>query len=114
MKYLGVRAPLCKPVQCCYILSLYIFLFLGRSHSRDYTMFREGTPASESVRMFAKTGRSDKLDDGGGEGLNGGSGGGAVEDKVLNTFVAPSVSTGAAWTQSQFFVDGNHSRVSID
>jgi len=75
-------------------------------------MFREGTPASDSVRMFAKTGRSDKLDDGGGEEVNGGSSGGAVEDNVLNTFVAPSVSTGAAWTQSQFFVDGNHSRVS--
>jgi len=110
----------CKPVQCSYMFNAAIFYhyvylyFVGRSHSRDYTMFREGTPASESVRMFAKTGRSDKLDDGGGEGLNGGSGGGAVEDKVLNTFVAPSVSTGAAWTQSQFFVDGNHSRVSID
>lgn len=76
-------------------------------------MFREGTPASESVRMFAKTGRSDKLDDGSGEGFNGRNGEGAAEDTVLNTFVAPSVSTGAAWTQSQFFVDGNHSRVNI-
>lgn len=78
-------------------------------------MFREGIPASENVRMFAMTGRSDKLDDGGGEELNGGSGGReAVEDMILNTFVAPSVSTGAAWTQAKFFVDGNHSRVSTD
>ncbi|KAF0763334.1 spondin-1 isoform X2 [Aphis craccivora] len=76
-------------------------------------MFREGTLASESVRMFAKTGRSDKLDDGSGEGLNRKNSEGAAEDTVLNTFVAPSVSTGAAWTQSQFFVDGNHSRVRI-
>lgn len=88
---------------------IVVFSFLGRSHSRGYTMFREGTPAVESVRMFAKTGRSDKLDDGGGEGLV--EGGGAIEDTVLNTFIAPSVSTGAAWTQAQFFVDGNHSRV---
>lgn len=66
-------------------------------------MFREGVPASESVRMFTKTGRSDKLDDGGGGG----------EETVLDTFVAPSVATGAARTQAQFFVDGNHSRVSI-
>ncbi|CAH1726796.1 spondin-2 isoform X1 [Aphis gossypii] len=86
---------------------------VGRSHSRGYTMFREGTPASESVRMFAKTGRSDKLDDGSGESFNGRNGGGDAEDTILNTFVAPSVSTGAAWTQSQFFVDGNHSRVSL-
>jgi len=64
-------------------------------------MFREGTPASEGVRMFAKTGRSDKMDDGGGG-----------EDAVLDTFVAPSVATGASRTQAQFFVDGNHSRVS--
>lgn len=66
-------------------------------------MFREGAPASESVRMFAKTGRGDKLDDGGG---------GGNEETVLDTFVAPSVSSGAARTQAQFFVDGNHSRVS--
>lgn len=63
-------------------------------------LFREGTPASEGVRMFAKTGRSDKLDDGGGD-----------EETVLDTFVAPGVATGAARTQAQFFVDGNHSRV---
>ncbi|VVC40686.1 Thrombospondin type-1 (TSP1) repeat,Spondin, N-terminal [Cinara cedri] len=74
----------------------------SRSHSRGYTMFREGAPASEGVRMFAKTGRSDKLDDGGGG-----------EETVLDTFVAPSVATGAARTQAQFFVDGNHSRVSL-
>lgn len=77
-------------------------MFTGRSHSRGYTMFREGAPASESVRMFAKTGRSDKLDDGGGG-----------EETVLDAFVAPSVPTGAARTQAQFFVDGNHSRVSF-
>lgn len=65
-------------------------------------MFREGAPASEGIRMFAKTGHSDKLDDGGGG-----------EETVLDTFVAPSVATGAARTQAQFFVDGNHSRVSL-
>lgn len=69
-------------------------------------MFREGATASEAVRVFAKTGRSDKLDDGGG----GGEGGN--EETVLDTFVAPSVASGAARTQTQFFVDGNHSRVS--
>ncbi|XP_050543601.1 spondin-1 isoform X2 [Daktulosphaira vitifoliae] len=64
-------------------------------------MFREGSPASEGVRMFAKTGRSDKLDDGGGDEI------------ILDTFTAPSALTGAARTQAQFFVDGNHSRVSL-
>lgn len=67
-------------------------------------MFREGAPASDGVRMFAKTGRSDKLDDGGG---------GGYEETVLDTFVAPSVATGAARSQAQFFVDGNHSKVSL-
>ncbi|XP_050420722.1 spondin-2 [Adelges cooleyi] len=75
---------------------------IGKSHSKGYVMFREGSPASEGVRMFAKTGRSDKLDDGGGG-----------EEIIFDTFVAPSVPTGAARTQAQFFVDGNHSRVSL-
>lgn len=62
-------------------------------------MFREGSPASEGVRMFAKTGRSDKLDDGGGDEI------------ILDTFTAPNAPTGAARSQAQFFVDGNHSKV---
>lgn len=35
------------------------------------------------------------------------------EDGVYDEFTAPAISTGAGRTESEFFVDGNHSRISI-
>lgn len=70
----------------------------GVSHNRSHVLFRLGRRVSPQVRQFAETGRSDAL----------GSGPG-----TLDVFGAPPVSQGAGRTEAQFFVDGNHSRVSV-
>ncbi|CAH1636366.1 unnamed protein product [Spodoptera littoralis] len=70
----------------------------GVSHDRSYTLFRLGTRVSASVRQFAEMGRSDAL----------GSAPG-----TLDVFGAPAVGQGAGRTEAEFFVDGNHSRVSV-
>ncbi|XP_026284618.1 uncharacterized protein LOC113210724 [Frankliniella occidentalis] len=51
---------------------------------------------------MAETGRSEVLED-----ENQGAAG------VFDEFTAPPVHSGAGWTQAEFFVDGNHSRVSL-
>lgn len=70
----------------------------GVSHDRSYMLFRLGRRVPPSVRQFAETGRSDAL----------GSAPG-----TLDVFGAPSVGQGAGRTEAEFFVDGNHSRVSV-
>ncbi|XP_052740986.1 spondin-2-like [Bicyclus anynana] len=70
----------------------------GVSHSRSYVLFRLGRRVPAPVRQFAESGRSDAL----------GSGPG-----TLDVFGAPAISQGAGRTEAEFFVDGNHSRVSV-
>lgn len=70
----------------------------GLSHDRSYVLFRLGRRVSVPVRQFAETGRSDAL----------GSAPG-----TMDVFGAPAISQGAGRTEAEFFVDGNHSRVSI-
>ncbi|XP_065560236.1 uncharacterized protein LOC136027165 isoform X2 [Artemia franciscana] len=75
---------------------------VGRSHDKSFVLFRLGQPASEGLRVFAETGRSDILD-----AQSQGEGG------VYDEFNAPPLSTGVGRTEAEFFVDGNHSRVSL-
>ncbi|KAJ9580796.1 hypothetical protein L9F63_024026, partial [Diploptera punctata] len=75
---------------------------LGRSHNRTFVLFRLGTRASNGVKTFAETGRTDVLDE-----QTQGEGG------VYDEFNAPPIGTGAGRTEAEFFVDGNHSRVSL-
>lgn len=60
-------------------------------------LFRLGRRVSPSVRQFAESGRSDAL----------GSAPG-----TLDVFGASPVGQGVGRTEAEFFVDGNHSRVS--
>lgn len=53
------------------------------------------------MKAFVETGRSDDL-----EAENQGEGG------VFDIFSAPAISTGEGRAEAEFFVDGNHSRVS--
>lgn len=71
----------------------------GVSHDRSYVLFRLGRRVSPAVRQFAEAGRSDAL----------GSAPG-----TLDVFGAPTIGNGAGRTEAEFFVDGNHSRVSCE
>ncbi|CAH2047444.1 unnamed protein product, partial [Iphiclides podalirius] len=70
----------------------------GVSHNRQYVLFRLGRRVSPSVRQFAELGRSDSLTSGPG---------------TFDVFGAPGIAQGSGRTEAQFFVDGNHSRVSV-
>ncbi|KAL3278678.1 hypothetical protein HHI36_016215, partial [Cryptolaemus montrouzieri] len=74
----------------------------GRSHDKSFTLFRLGQKSSPGVKTFAETGRSDLL-----EQQSQGEGG------IYDEFNAPSIPQGVGRTEAEFFVDGNHSRVSL-
>ncbi|XP_023717479.1 spondin-2 [Cryptotermes secundus] len=75
---------------------------VGRSHNKSFVLFRLGTRASNGVKTFAETGRTDVLEE-----QTQGEGG------VYDEFNAPPIGIGAGRTEAEFFVDGNHSRVSL-
>jgi len=79
---------------------LFFFGSLGRSHDKSYVLFRLGKKASEGLKIFAESGRSDALD-----AQSQGEGG------VYDEFNAPPITAGEGRTEAEFFVDGNHSRV---
>lgn len=70
----------------------------GVSHDRSYVLFRLGRRVSAAIRQFAETGRTDAL----------GSAPG-----TMDVFGAPAIGQGVGRTEAEFFVDGNHSRVSV-
>lgn len=74
----------------------------GRSHDKSFILFRLGKKSSAGVKAFAETGRSDLL-----EQQSQGEGG------IYDEFNAPPIGTGVGRTEAEFFVDGNHSRVSL-
>lgn len=82
-------------------LILIFSLVSGRSHDKTFTMFRLGQKSSAGVKAFAETGRTDLLE----QQSQG-------EDGVYDEFNAPPITTGVGRTEAEFFVDGNHSRVS--
>lgn len=75
---------------------------IGRSHDKSHVLFRVGELSSSGVKAFAETGHSDILDE-----QSQGEGG------VYDEFIAPPIKTGAGRSEAEFFVDGNHSRVSL-
>lgn len=75
---------------------------LGRSHDKSYVLWRLGTKASDGVKLLAEESKTDKLD-----AESQGQGG------ILDEFLAPPVTVGVGKTETLFFVDGNHSKVSL-
>ncbi|XP_045595554.1 spondin-2 [Procambarus clarkii] len=75
---------------------------VGRSHNASFRLFQMGETASEGLKQFAELGQTDVLD-----AQSQGEGG------VLDEFNAPPVTQGVGETQAEFFVDGNHSKVSL-
>lgn len=74
----------------------------GRSHDKSFKLFRLGQRSSAGVKVFAETGRSDVLEE-----QSQGEGG------IYDEFNAPPITMGVGRTEAEFFVDGNHSRVSL-
>ncbi|XP_071448585.1 spondin-2 [Hetaerina americana] len=74
---------------------------IGRSHGASFVLFRLGATASPGVQALAEAGLTDALDEQG----QGGT--------VLDAFSAPAIRSGAGHAEATFFVDGNHSRVSM-
>ncbi|XP_032516431.1 spondin-2 [Danaus plexippus] len=70
----------------------------GVSHSRSYVLFRLGRRVSPSVRQFAESGRSDTL---------------GAAPGTLDVFGGAAIGQGLGRAEADFFVDGNHSRVSV-
>lgn len=58
--------------------------------------------ASPALKSFAETGRSDLIDQGA-----------QADHGVLDAFNTPPINQGVGVVRAQFFVDGNHSRVSL-
>jgi hypothetical protein len=80
---------------CCLFLS-------GRSHDKSFFLFRIGDIASDGLKTFCETGQSDGL-----EAQSQGEGG------VFDEFNGPAISSGQGSSRTEFFVDGNHTQVSI-
>lgn len=75
---------------------------VGRSHNPSFLLFRMGDTASEGLKQFAEIGKTEVLD-----AQSQGEGG------VFDEFNAPPITQGVGETEAEFFVDGNHSRVSL-
>lgn len=115
---------------------------LGRTHDASYALFHIGQQATAGVKQFAETGKSDLLDSIVGEqqqqqmhyqqlqqqqnAANGNSfagfvptasavrgGAGAGERSVFDEFNIPAVLVGDGRQETKFFVDSNHSMVSL-
>lgn len=74
--------------------------FTGRSHNKSYILYRLNHKATEGFKSFVENGRSDYLDT-----QSQGEGG------IYDEFNAPPILSGEGRTETEFFVDGNHSRV---
>ncbi|XP_075166031.1 M-spondin [Haematobia irritans] len=114
---------------------------IGRTHDAKYALYHMGQQATSGVKQFAETGKSDILDTPLGEQqqqqqqqqqkqtttnnnnsnqgttrnfhntLNSQSNGG--ERSVFDEFNLPAITTGAGRSEAKFFVDSNHSLVSL-
>ncbi|KAB7498374.1 Spondin-2, partial [Armadillidium nasatum] len=69
-----------------------------RSHDRSYVLFRLNGKASKGMKEFAEGGATDVLEE-----ESQGDGG------VFDEFKAPPVTKGVGKSETEFFVDGNHS-----
>lgn len=76
------------------------FLVAGRSHNKSFALFHIGEAASDGLKLFSETGQTDSL-----EAQSQGAGG------VYDEFSAPPISSGVGSSRTQFFVDGNHTKV---
>ncbi|KAF9422572.1 hypothetical protein HW555_001776 [Spodoptera exigua] len=77
-------------------------MFLGQSHSSNYSLYHIGSVSSDSVRAFAQYGKIDDLVKQGDD-----------DQQVYDQFSAPAVGSGTGATENMVFVDGRHNLVSL-
>ena len=82
---------------------MYNFSNPGRSHNGSYNVFSLGKQASAGLKTFIETGRSDVLEQ---QRTSG-------DDSIFDEFSIPTIGTGGGRSEGKFFVDGNHSMVSM-
>ncbi|CAB3375556.1 Hypothetical predicted protein [Cloeon dipterum] len=75
---------------------------LGRSHDDSFELFSEGRMASKAMRHFAELGKTD-LFDAQRQGFDG----------IMDTFGADAIPRGDGQTTAKFYLDSNHSLVSL-
>ena len=75
---------------------------LGRSHNSSGVLWRLGETASDSLKLFVETGKADLFLREGAEQKKG----------ILSEFFAPPVLQGVGITETKFFVDIFHPKVS--
>lgn len=76
--------------------------YTGRSHGSKFTLYRLGKPSSAGVKQFVETGRSDTLD-----------AQTTSEGSIFDEFNIPAILSGGGRSEAKFFVDGNHTLVSL-
>lgn len=76
---------------------------VGRSHNVNYRLWRLGSTASDAMKLFLETGKTDRLVQ---EAQGSQSG-------ILDEFYAPEIQQGAGVTESEFMADTNHTKVSV-
>ena len=80
-----------------------MLLFTGRSHSKNFSLFKIGEKASAGVKAFVETGRADLLEEVNKQNAT----------KMYDEFSLPAILSGSGNTNGNVFVDGNHSRISL-
>lgn len=73
---------------------------MGRTHDADFSLYRVGSFASPGLKKFAESGNSAIIDT-----FSQGTTG------VCDAFTARPILKGVGRTETQFFADGNHSKV---
>lgn len=118
-----------------------MFIFKGRTHDSSYALYHIGKQATAGVKQFAETGKSDILDTLQGEqqqqqqqqqinsnnqnsmrsntnnksnnNSSNNNSNNLIERSVFDEFNLPAITTGAGRSEAKFFVDSNHSLVSL-
>ncbi|KAF2366474.1 Spondin N-terminal [Trinorchestia longiramus] len=75
---------------------------LGRSHNESYELFKVGSAVSPGLKVFTEQGDTNLLDQ-----ESQGEGG------IFDEFNAPPITEGRGQSEAEFFIDGNHSMVSL-
>lgn len=75
---------------------------VGQTHSENYTLFSIGQKSSDGMKLFAEEGNDQIINENA-----------QKSSAVYDMFSAPAIGRGGGRTETQFFVDGNHSLVSL-
>ncbi len=76
----------------------------GRSHDENYELWAKGTIADSGFKEFVQDGRTELLEKRESQGFNG----------IFDTFTGIPVTTGEGNTETDFFLNQNHTKVFLE